>query len=87
VFQASTAAGYKCPGQLKSGTCPTSGVLGCCVSTNVTTIYSTTITGVGGTCYYSASTVAGSQAGCVAVQDPDAGITSVWQTSTPTNLP
>jgi hypothetical protein len=72
-YSSSTMPGYKCPGGFSPGTCPSSGLFGCCVDTSM----DAGVTAVGAVCYYSAD--AGTTAMGVCSSKPG----EVWTTTSP----
>jgi hypothetical protein len=80
AFESSTVSGFSCSSvpsaKLASGSCPDTGLVGCCVTTDKTSVGST----VSAACYYdktSASAVMGACKGSVA------GATLEWTTTAP----
>jgi len=72
-YSSSNAPDYMCPGGFSPGTCPTSGLFGCCIDREV----DGGVTSVGAICYYSPD----SGTNAMAVCESKSG--EVWSTSGP----
>jgi hypothetical protein len=72
AWETSDAPGFSCSGSLRVGTCPSAGLVGCCIET----VMSGGFTVVAAGCYYNATTAMAAMSSCTGAGDS-------WSTTAP----